>query len=141
MLVGLVIPSLAQGPDQSGLWSAKVGILAPTSGPSVGILLGVERQLNSWRGSRSAIELDYAHPSDASDWYLLYNMRYHVNGGGYWGWGAGLNATDSSGDDTTSFAYRVFYGQRWGGTFGEIGWLSGLKDDNSGVSATLGVRF
>jgi hypothetical protein len=145
MLVGLVIPALAEGQDESHLWSAKVGIMAPTSGGDAGIALGLERQLNSWAGSRSAIELDYAHPSDASDWYLLYNMRYHVNGGGYWGWGAGLNTMNLSdagnSSTTTNFAYRVFYGQRWNQAFGEIGWLSGMKDGNSGLVLSIGTRF
>ena len=149
MLVGLVIPALAAGGDQSALWTAKVGILAPVSdGTNAGILLGVERELNSWQGSRSAIELDYAHPSEGGNgvdaWYLLYNMRYHVNGGGYLGWGAGLNETDASGpgnSDTTNFAYRVFYGQRWDRITAEVGWLSGLRDDNSGLTLSVGLRF
>ena len=149
ILAGLAVSAWSQGPDEVALWSAKVGILVPTAtGTNAGVLLGVERQLNNWHGGRSALELDFAHPSaggnGVDDWYLLYNQRYHVGGGAYLGWGAGLNATDASGpgsDDTLNLAYRVFYGQRWDRIFGEIGWMSGMRDDNSGVSATLGLRF
>ena len=142
MLVGLGVPALAAGQDESQLWSGKAGILVPISGGhSAGIALGIERQLTNSAESRSAIELDYAHPSDVNDWYLLYNTRYHVNSGGYWGWGAGLNAMDVHGSTTTNLAYRLFYGQRWSRAFGEVGWLSGFRNGNSGVLLTIGTSF
>ena len=142
MVAGLVVPALAAGQDESQLWSGKVGIMVPTaSGLHAGIALGVERQLTNRAASRSAIELDYAHPSDVNDWYLLYNMRYHVSGAGYLGWGAGLNEMDTNGSNTTNFAYRVFYGQRWNRAFGEIGWLSGMRNGNSGLLLSIGTQF
>jgi hypothetical protein len=142
VLVGLAAPAMAAGQDESQLWSGKAGILIPVSGGhSAGIALGIERQLTNSTESRSAIELDYAHPSDVNDWYLLYNTRYHVNSGGYWGWGAGLNEMDARGNTSTNLAYRLFYGQRWSRAFGEVGWLSGFRDGNSGVLLTIGTSF
>ena len=142
VLAGLVAPTLAAAQDESQLWSGKVGLLIPLSGGhSAGIALGIERQLTNSAESRSALELDYAHPSDVNDWYLLYNTRYHVNSGGYWGWGAGLNAMDVHGSTTTNLAYRLFYGQRWSRAFGEVGWLSGFRNGNSGVLLTIGTSF
>jgi hypothetical protein len=143
LIVGmLAIPALAWSQDESQLWSGKVGILVPTaSGTHAGIALGIERQLSNGTGSRSAIELDYAHPSGVSDWYLLYNARYHVQSGGYWGWGAGLSTMESRGSTDTNLAYRLFYGQNWSRTFGEIGWISGMKDGNSGILLTVGAKF
>ena len=142
LLVGLGIPALAASSDDSQLWSGKAGILIPIAGGhSAGIALGIERQLTNRDDNRSAIELDFAAPSDATDWYLLYNSRYHVNSGGYWGWGAGLNNTSDDGSSSTNLAYRLFYGQKWSRVFGEVGWISGFRDANSGVLLTLGTTF
>ena len=146
LVVGVVaalgVPALAADPEVAQLWSAKVGILVPTaSGTHAGIALGIERQLTNGVSSRAAIELDYAHPSDVSDWYLLYNTRYHANSGGYWGWAAGLCAMDADDSTTTNLAYRLFYGRNWSRTFGEIGWISGMRNDNSGILVTIGAKF
>jgi hypothetical protein len=140
LVVGLVVPAFAQGQDESQLWSGKVGLMVPMSG-DVGIALGLERQLAEGPTSRTAVELDYLHPGDAVAWYLLYNARYHVNSGGYWGWGAGLNTTNAHGLTDTFPGVRLFYGQNWGRTFGEVGGISGMRDHNTGVLLSLGANF
>jgi hypothetical protein len=142
MLAGFGVPARAAGQDESQLWSGKVGLMVPVSGGfGAGIALGLERQVSTSASGRAAIELDYAHPGDVDDWYLLYNTRYHVGGGGYLGWGAGLSAMDGEGSNSTDLAYRLFYGQKWDRTFGEVGWLSGFQDGNSGVLLTIGTKF
>jgi hypothetical protein len=141
IVAGLIVPALASA-DESSLWSGKVGLLIPVSGGfNTGIALGLERQISSSASSRAAIELDYAHPNDVNDWYLLYNNRYHLSGGGYLGWGAGFCAMDGGGNSSTNLAYRLFYGQNWNRTFGEIGWISGFEDGNSGVLLSVGTKF